>query len=1601
MDIFSSSSSSLFGTGDFAPVNPLEPQSSFLAQPQNPQMPSATHRLVVIDTGVQNYAELAAGVLPGESVLFLDPLRDGLTQIDEALSQLQNVSSLSLVSHGGPGYVQLGSSRVDTDVLTGRSSEIRNWASSLTPDADILLYGCNVAAGDSGLQFVQQLNMLTDADVAASNNLTGNKALGGDWILETNIGNIESFLPFQTSAIADYQATLATVYLSDLTATSATNGWGPVELDKSNREQAAGDGGVLTLNGATYAKGLGTHAGSDITYALGGNYTRFTSDIGLDDEVGNNGSVVFQVWADGAQIYDSGVMAGNSATKTVDVDVTGKQNLRLVVTDGGNGNGYDHSDWANARLASGPPVPDTTAPTATLNANALTTTPSSTTPYIFTVTYSDNVAVNANSLDNLDVLVTGSNQFSQTATTVTVSPNANGSPLAVTYQITPPGGSWDLSEAGQYTVALQNGQVTDTSGNAAVGGTLGIFNVAVNNTPPSTTPIRIQAEDYKAGGQGIGYNDLTAGNSGGAYRTDRVDIEGTTDVGGGFNVGWIDQGEWLAYDVSVPTTGTYNIVARVAADGNAAKSLGVSVGGQSVATLNFNGTGGWQNWTNVTLAGVTLTAGSQELRLNMLSSLFNVNYIELVPVGPPAPDTAAPTATLNAATLNSVTTNPYTFTVTYTDATAVNFSTINGTSTSSDIRVTGPNNYSQLAQLVSVNPGVNGSPLTATYQITAPDGTWNWNDTGTYTVNSLAGEVRDTLGNTTATDNSLGSFQVAIQSTIVLGANSFNVTEGGAVKIPIQRLGDTSSIATVQYYTGGNTTATADLDYQSIPPSTIQFGVGENYKEVTVQTKEDILPEGNETFSLLIDSPSGADLGPSRTSLITIADNDSTPPSTSPIRIQAEDYKAGGQGIGYNDLTAGNSGTAYRTDNVDIEGTTDVGGGYNVGWVDQGEWLAYNVSIPATGTYNIVARVAADGNAAKSLGVSVGGQSVATLNFNGTGGWQNWTDVTVAGVTLIAGSQELRLNMLSSLFNVNYIELIPVAPLPPGISLASNAAQAKEADGSISFTVLRTGDTSGAASVDFATSNGTATAGVDYTAASGKLNFAVGETQKIVTVPITNDPNPESNETFTLQLSNAVGAPLSGTNAIATATIIDDDLGTFTRESVIGGLNQPVAFDWSPDGQRMYVAQKNGVVRVAVNNVLQTAPFIDISSQVNDVSDRGLLGLAINPNFLSGQPYIYLLFTYDPPQTQGQGGLAGSDKPGNRPARLIRVTADAATNYTTIVPNSEVILLGENSTWQYTSRPDSDSTDNFSTLPSGIANGSTIKPPANLIEDPDPANLGRDYSSADTDFTNNNNIRDYLAGDSQSHSIGSVQFGTDGSLYVTVGDGTSYNGTDWRATRVQDIDNLSGKLLRIDPITGQGLSDNPFYNGNSASNRSKVWSYGFRNPFRFAIQPTTGIPFIGDVGWNTWEEVNAAVKGGNYGWPYFEGGNGNSSQNGAYSGLPQAQAFYNSGQPVVPSTFARNHNPASNADGKGATALIVGDFYTGNTYPSNYNGALFFNDVNLGAVYTLFLNPDGKTVDSVKQFDNVPYIVAMQTGPDGNLYYANLVSGQIGRWKAG
>lgn len=148
-----------------------------------------------------------------------------------------------------------------------------------------------------------------------------------------------------------------TAYLSDLTWTYAANAAGPVERDRSNGSRTAGDGKPLSLRGKTYAKGLGVSAGSKILFRLAKRCSKFHAVAGVDDEVSGAGSVTFQVFADGERLYPAGEperVTGSDAPQTIDLDLTAKHRLMLLVTGAGDEASSDHGDWADATITCDP-----------------------------------------------------------------------------------------------------------------------------------------------------------------------------------------------------------------------------------------------------------------------------------------------------------------------------------------------------------------------------------------------------------------------------------------------------------------------------------------------------------------------------------------------------------------------------------------------------------------------------------------------------------------------------------------------------------------------------------------------------------------------------------------------------------------------------------------------------------------------------------------------------------------------------------------------------------------------------------------------------------------------------------------------------------------------------------------------------------------------------------------------------------------------------------------------------------------------------------------------------------------------------------------------
>jgi hypothetical protein len=221
------------------------------------------------------------------------------------------------------------------------SSQINlSWAST-----DASVSGFSIERSSDGVTFAPLATVPANARTSSD---TAGLLAGATYTYRVQASNAAGASGYSNTSAATTLVAATATYLSDMQWVSATSGWSTVQLDKSISENA------ITLGTTTYAKGLGTHADSTIVYNLAGlGYTRFLSDIGMDARViGRDAAVKFQVLGDnGVVLYDSGVMTDTDAAKSIDIDVTGVQQLTLVVTGAIPGTiDYDHADWADARL---------------------------------------------------------------------------------------------------------------------------------------------------------------------------------------------------------------------------------------------------------------------------------------------------------------------------------------------------------------------------------------------------------------------------------------------------------------------------------------------------------------------------------------------------------------------------------------------------------------------------------------------------------------------------------------------------------------------------------------------------------------------------------------------------------------------------------------------------------------------------------------------------------------------------------------------------------------------------------------------------------------------------------------------------------------------------------------------------------------------------------------------------------------------------------------------------------------------------------------------------------------------------------------------------
>jgi glucose/arabinose dehydrogenase len=445
-------------------------------------------------------------------------------------------------------------------------------------------------------------------------------------------------------------------------------------------------------------------------------------------------------------------------------------------------------------------------------------------------------------------------------------------------------------------------------------------------------------------------------------------------------------------------------------------------------------------------------------------------------------------------------------------------------------------------------------------------------------------------------------------------------------------------------------------------------------------------------------------------------------------------------------------------------------------------------------------------------------------------------------------------------------------------------------------------------------------------------------------------------------------------------------LPTGFRDSVVlSGLTNPTVLQFAADG-RIFVGQKNGVIKV-FQSLADTNPvtFADLSGEVHDYWDRGLLGLAVPPDF-PASPYVYVLYAYDAP------------------------------------------IGGTPPTWG----------DACPTPPGPTTDGCMVSARLSRLQ------ISGNVMTGSEQVLINDWCQQY-----PSHSIGTLLFGRDGLLYVSGGDGASFNNVDYgqygasyagdranpcgdppgaagtalspptaeggalRSQSVRRTDGpatLDGAVLRIDPATGAGVAGNPFFSSPDANAR-RIVAYGLRNPFRITQRPGTDELWIGDVGWNTWEEINrvvapASTTASNFGWPCYEG----ASPQGGYqsANLNLCSSLYSTPGSVVAPYYTYNHSACVvNYTGchTGGSSITGVAFYQGGSYPAQYNGALFFADHTRNEIWAMLPGtnglPDPSRLQSFVGVDATGgaagHPVDLKTGPGGDLFYVDMDGGTVHR----
>jgi PKD repeat protein len=445
-------------------------------------------------------------------------------------------------------------------------------------------------------------------------------------------------------------------------------------------------------------------------------------------------------------------------------------------------------------------------------------------------------------------------------------------------------------------------------------------------------------------------------------------------------------------------------------------------------------------------------------------------------------------------------------------------------------------------------------------------------------------------------------------------------------------------------------------------------------------------------------------------------------------------------------------------------------------------------------------------------------------------------------------------------------------------------------------------------------------------------------------------------------------------------------LPTGFQESVVfSGLTNPTAVRFTSDG-RVFVAEKRGVIKV-FDSLSDPTPdvFADLNVNVYNFWDRGLLGMALDPNF-PATPYVYVLYTYD--------HVLGSTAPAPR--------------------------WGTPGVYS----------DPCPTPPGATDDGCVVS-----------GRLSRLQAAGNVMTGGEQVLVEDWCQQYPSHSVGAVEFGADGALYASGGDGASFNFVDYGqdgsplnpcgdppggagaaltsptaeggALRSQDLRtsgdpvSLDGSVIRVNPATGAAAAGNPLA-GSSDLNARRIIAHGLRNPFRFTFRPGTSELWLGDVGWNDWEEINRIIGPTdgvveNFGWPCYEGAARQSGYDGA--NLNICENLYSTNPTQVTEPYHAYHHTSrvvpneSCPTGSSSIAGLQFEFNNGGSYPAEYQDALFFADYSRDCIWVMPKGADGLPArGQIKTFvAAAANPVNLETGPGGDLFYVDFDGGTIRR----